>query len=492
MIHIVLGLAPLLAPISTSPAGLLAHEASLTASVAASPQSADLHVDVAQPERRLSTDERDAIYDTLSNEPRITPTVRVVNAVGPSGVYIETDTTQRVNHWMMGPRDVNTRGGGTGVVVHEDGFIVTNYHVVKGAHKIQVSFADDLEPYPADLLSYKESEDLALLLIRLTPERRAAWNSLASANGNVQEPKFPAVRMGQSHDLMPGEQVVAIGNPHGQAHTVSTGIVSGLHRQVQVQNLLFRDLIQTDASINLGNSGGPLLNIRGELIGINTVMNLNAENIGFAIPVDRVRETLAEELFPNARTSWLGFELAPGEPLVVSHVWPGSPADQARICEGDQLVDLGGTPLTSKQAFLDASLQLHPQEATAITVQRSGRDATTNLVPWDRLDGLLYERVGIVARELVLGRDSYLIIDVVAVDGPADQLGLKPGDLIPAVRPNSPGMMRPLRIRDRRDLAGVIEHLNTGTSIAVDVYRDLNENNQYEKNELLKGEFRLR
>ncbi|MDG2261341.1 MAG: trypsin-like peptidase domain-containing protein [Actinomycetota bacterium] len=490
MTQLALGLVPLLASVLLPSSASSEHTAA--PSSIALPQGSILHVDSAGPTRRLSADERAAIYGTLSTEPRITPTVRVVNAVGPSVVYIETDTTQRVNHWMTGTRDVNTRGGGTGVVVHEGGFIVTNYHVVKGAHKIQVSFSDDLEPFPADLLSYKESEDLALLLIRLTPERRKTLNALASQNGETAEARFPAVRMGKSHDLMPGERVIAIGNPHGQAHTVSTGIVSGLHRQVQVQNLVFRDLIQTDASINLGNSGGPLLNVRGELIGINTVMNLNAENIGFAIPVDRVRETLAEELFPNARTSWLGLELHPGTPLIVKRVWPGGPADLAMICEGDLLISLGETELTTKQAFLDASLLLQPQIPTLIRVQRSGQDETTSLVPWDHLDGLLFEKVGVVAREQVITRDSYLIIEIVATGSPADQLGLKPGDLIPAIRPKAPGMLRALRIRDRRDLAGVIEHLAVGTSIAVDVYRDLNENGNFEQNELLKGEFRLR
>ena len=96
-----------------------------------------------------------------------------------------------------------------------------------------------------------------------------------------------------------------------RGYTVSTGIISGLHRDVSVpgRDLNFRGLIQTDASINFGNSGGPLLNIHGELIGINTVMNASAENIGFAIPVDRVRQVLEDVLFPNARRTWLGFDV---------------------------------------------------------------------------------------------------------------------------------------------------------------------------------------
>ena len=125
--------------------------------------------------------------------------------------------------------------------------------------------------------------------------------------------------MGTSADLMPGERVIAIGNPYGQSHTVSTGIISGLHRDVPIpdQGLHFRDLIQTAASINLGNSGGPLLNIYGELIGINTVISAGAENIGFAIPVARVKFVLSNYLLDlRVARSYLGAEFDVDRQLV--------------------------------------------------------------------------------------------------------------------------------------------------------------------------------
>ena len=234
----------------------------------------------------------DALYDILQEEERITPEVRIVQAVVPAVVFIETEfLAQRNSFGFLFSRSYE--GSGSGVVVHPDGYIVTNYHVVAGARAIKVSFARIPGQFEAELVSFKRSEDLALLRIR-------------------GDGPFPTVRLGTSSDLLEAERVVAIGNPYGQTHTVSKGIISGLHRDVQVpgQNLVFTDLIQTDASINFGNSGGPLLNIRGELIGINTAMNSQAENIGFAIPVDRVRDVLNDILFPRARRSWLGFELA--------------------------------------------------------------------------------------------------------------------------------------------------------------------------------------
>jgi S1-C subfamily serine protease len=246
---------------------------------------------------------------------RITPTVSVVQAASPAVVYIQTGAT------VLG-RDIFGRivsrefgGAGSGVVIRKEGFIITNYHVVRDADRITVSFDkafDDTE-YKANLVSYVEDEDLALLKI---------------AGDRV----FPTIPLGRSHDLMPGETVVAIGNPYGQTITVTGGIISGLHRNVPVPQsgggvLQFPDLIQTDASINPGNSGGPLLNVNGELIGINTAMNMQAQNIGFAIPVDRVRSVLENQLLsPETAPAWLGFEIEPGDHLCIARVVPGSPA----------------------------------------------------------------------------------------------------------------------------------------------------------------------
>lgn len=433
--------------------------------------------------------DRDDAYDSLRRFERRTPVVEVAAVVGPSVVYIETETVGTVASWPFQPRRVLQQGAGTGVVVHEDGYVVTNFHVVKGARRITVSFAGDPVAYVAELLSYKEAEDLALL--RITEEgildRSELREGLAAGaipdttgpspqNGLVRvknpRPPYPAVRMGTSADLMIGEPVVAIGNPHGQEHTVSDGIVSGLHRNVQAQDLLFRNLIQTDASINLGNSGGPLLNIHGELIGINTVMNMAAENIGFAIPVDRVREVLEEELLPNAHRAWMGLEFVEGEPGLVSGVTPGGPADNAGLCAGDRIVSLGDRDVGSDEDWLLASLPISPGSLAEVSVLRAGAEETVllRMVPWDKTDGLLWGTLGLRVQAIRTRSGELVRVTSVQEGGPAAETGVEAGDVLPAVRPPGTGG-RSIAIRTPRDLAALAARLESGDDLEIEVLR---------------------
>jgi serine protease Do len=151
--------------------------------------------------------------------------------------------------------------------------------------------------------------------------------------------------MGRSSDLMIGETVVAIGNPFGLSHSVTTGVVSALNRSIQVGEQTYKDFIQTDAAINPGNSGGPLLNIQGELVGINTAIYGEAQGIGFAIPVDRARRIVEDLLaYGEVQPVWFGLEFQPLTPelaaylgfsgrasLLVSQVFPNSPAEKAGL-----------------------------------------------------------------------------------------------------------------------------------------------------------------
>ncbi|MEE8467445.1 MAG: trypsin-like peptidase domain-containing protein [Planctomycetota bacterium] len=426
---------------------------------------------------------QDALYAELQQVSRVTPEVLVVQAVTPTVVHIETEITQRVRS-IFGTTEQMLSGSGSGVVIHSEGYIVTNYHVVKGAQSILVSFDGDPDRYPAELVSFVRSEDLALL--KVEPRRQRPGSQRAGG--------FPTVRMGTSAGLYPGERVIAIGNPYGQSHTVSTGIISGLHRDVPIpdQGLHFGDLIQTDASINLGNSGGPLLNIRGELIGINTVMNRQAENIGFAIPVDRVREVLTDLLFPQARSSWLGFDLAPGEPLQVAHVWADGPADTAGICEGDLLLELAGKRISSQDDFLHASLEVQPGREIPLSLAKAGGGSRqVTLDTWDRVDGLLFERLGLTVRTRKIGRQTWIFVDRLRPDGPAQEIGLRIGDLIPAIQPQLGRRRPPLRIRDRETLARVVAGLEPGVLIDLDVYRDENGDHAYASNERYEGSLTL-
>src|SRR5207253_4915796 len=172
-------------------------------------------------------------------------------------------------------RKVN--GMGTGVVIDERGYIITNFHVVDGVQKIEVTLADGAD-YVAQLVASEPTADLAVIKI--------------SAPG-----KLPVITTGTSSDVLIGETVVAVGNAYGYHDTVTEGIVSALHRSVQVSDSQgYEDLIQTSAQINPGNSGGPLVNIDGEMIGINVAVRAGAQGIGFAIPVDKAMNIAAKLL----------------------------------------------------------------------------------------------------------------------------------------------------------------------------------------------------
>jgi S1-C subfamily serine protease len=290
---------------------------------------------------------------------------------------------------------------------------------------------------------------------------------------------------------MPGEPVVAIGNPHGQTYTVSTGIISGLHRDVAVpqRGLHFRGLIQTDASINRGNSGGPLLNIRGELIGINSAMNEAAENIGFAIPVDRVKQVLTDVLFPQARASWLGFEVAEDDTLRETYVTPDGPAQQAGICERDVVLAQDGEQVTTNEEFVHSRLQVEPNSPVRVDVRHAGKDEVRELVAWPPLDGILFERLGITVNERRVRDQVFVQVDRIRTGGPADQIGMLPGDLVPALRPDVRRGTRAYRIQDREVLAALVAHLDRDTFVELDVYRYSESLSDYQR---LTGRLKLR
>ena len=449
-------------------------------------------------------EDRNELYDDLKKEERETPTSRVVRAVTPSVVFVETEMRQTVST-IFGARERTARGAGSGVVIHPSGLIVTNYHVVEGANQIRVSFEGEPDSHPAELMSFVREEDLALLKIRRPGPSTATENPRGRSNVGPASPEspgalrqtrqpstFPSVRLGSSSDLMPGERVVAIGSPHGQTYTVSTGIISGLRRNVAVPNrrLNFSGLIQTDASINLGNSGGPLLNIHGELIGINTVMNSSAENIGFAIPVDRVRQVLDDILFPNARKVWFGFETEErGGQLFVTSVSEGGPAEGSGICEGVRLVSLNGVPLRDNESYLLESLQIEPGEVAKVRVAGADGEFDAVIETWDELNGQFFVDIGVkVSVERVNNnQETALMVMAVRPGSAANDLGLEPGDIIPAVRPRNHRSGFGYLLVDKGSLRTLLDRTPKGTEIEVDAYRDLNQDGSYHRGEQLKG-----
>lgn len=232
------------------------------------------------------------------------------------------------------------RGEGSGFIIHEDGLVVTNHHVVEDARRITVVTLDG-EEYPAEVVGTDPRTDIAL--VRMETDRR-----------------LPVAALGESSDLRVGDWVVAIGNPLGLEHSVTVGIVSALgRRDIRPEGRdLIEDFIQTDASINPGNSGGPLLDINGNVVGVNSAVNIAANGIGFAIPIDMVKALLPQLLTGEVIRSYLGvrtgsvpdelreeLELRAEAGAYVVEVVDGSPASLAGLRRGDVIVEFGGSEI---------------------------------------------------------------------------------------------------------------------------------------------------
>jgi serine protease Do len=248
-------------------------------------------------------------------------------------------------------------GMGSGVLIDGRGYILTNHHVVDKVQGIEVQLSDGTT-YPARVLQYDPIMDLAVLKVD-------ADHSLA------------AIDIGTSSDLMVGETVITIGNAFGYENTVSVGIVSALHRDVTLSDdQVYRNLIQTDACINPGNSGGPLINVDGELIGINVAVRAGAQGIGFALPIDEVKRVAAEMLSTRRLAStWHGLvasEQRKGTKrrILISEVQQGSPAEAAGFKPGDELVRVGQMAVGSALDVERGMLDVRPGHPAKVTIRR--------------------------------------------------------------------------------------------------------------------------
>ncbi len=377
---------------------------------------------------------------------RWTPEARVYQLAGPAVVSIDIsgDILRRVGFGQVQRRH-GLIGQGTGVVIDASGLVITNSHVAvpdepgvdPKSITIQVSFAERFggRSYAATVLSIDRQWDLALLKIE-------------------GKGPFHTIPLGRSDDLLPGERVVTIGTPYGNQHSVTSGILSGMARDIEVtppgggKPVQISGLLQTDAPINPGNSGGPLLNVYGQLIGINSATMLAADGIGFAIPVDRVREILDSRLLDvgHSQRFWAGMTVVDGggEALPkVTCVHPRGPARAAQIEVGDRIVSVDGQPvhavgdyatlLLPHRAGDTVRLGLRSPDGKKRTVQLrllppEDRD-TIGLLGFDaRREWINYRSDGWIQRLPVLR-----ITKVYPGTGAAD-LGLKPGDVVVAVR----------------------------------------------------------
>jgi len=259
-----------------------------------------------------------------------------------------------------------SEGMGSGFIISADGYILTNEHVIGSATEINVYLANQEKSLPAKVVGSDEELDLAVLKINAA--------------------KLPYLKLGNDNNIRVGEWVIAIGNPYGLDHTVTTGVISAKGRPVQVEDRQYKNLLQTDASINPGNSGGPLLNLAGEVIGINTAVNSSAQGIGFAIPANTVT-TVLDTLIENGKVSrpWMGvyiqtlnaelanqLNLQSSEGALLSGVVAGSPAAKAGLQQGDAILSINKQKITDASDITDFIEKSKVGDRVTLLVERNG------------------------------------------------------------------------------------------------------------------------
>ena len=326
---------------------------------------------------------------------------------------------------------------GSGVIIDSiHKYILTNHHVIVRASKITITLANHQE-FEARVVGTDPESDLAVLKIET-------------------DSAIPAITMGGSGDLMIGETVIAIGNPFGLSHTVTTGVISALNRSVRTGAGVYHNFIQIDASINPGNSGGPLLNINGELIGINTAIYSGAEGIGFAIPIDRAKRIVSDLInYGRVHTAWLGvmvqdlnenlvnyFHLPVDYGALVTEIVAGSPAKNRGLKRGDIITELNKNKIKSSGDYYNQLSQHTANEMIHLAFFRNGKrkkiDIKSAKFPPDLALTLAFERLGFGVEELsrslavkyrLKEKEGLVIVDI-KEGSQADSIGLKPGDIV--------------------------------------------------------------
>lgn len=306
----------------------------------------------------------------------------VVDKTAPAVVKIETVIQSRVQldpmlndpffRQFFGaqemPQTQTQTGLGSGFIVSEDGYIVTNNHVIEGANQIKVTLSNN-KTYSAKVIGADSELDLAVL--KINPQG-----------------KLPTLTFGSSDGIRVGDWVIAIGNPYGLDHTVTVGVISAKGRPVSIENRKFRNLLQTDASINPGNSGGPLINLNGQVVGVNTAVNASAQGIGFAIPSSTVA-SVYNQLITKGSVShpYIGVSIQPAgdqQGALVAGVVPSGPADEAGLKTGDIIVKFNGQEITDTQSLLDAVAETQVGQNTTINVVRSGQSKEIKIIIGDK------------------------------------------------------------------------------------------------------------
>ncbi|MBU3947978.1 MAG: Do family serine endopeptidase [Proteobacteria bacterium] len=344
-------------------------------------------------------------------------------------------------------REFKQRSLGSGFIIDKEGYIVTNNHVVQDSDKIKVILKNEKE-YNAEIIGRDPNTDLALIKIK-------------------DENSLPVLNLGDSDALKVGQWVVAIGSPFGLEHTVTAGIVSAKGRVIGSGP--YDDYIQTDASINPGNSGGPLLNMNGEVIGINTIIIAGGQGIGFAIPINLARGIVDQlKKHGDVTRGWLGitiqnlpadlseyFRIEGGKGVLVSDVIPGDPADKAGIRPKDIITKINGQKIDSSRTLLKIVAEMGVGKNVKINILRDGKEKIFNVEIAKRTDGKIASKtdslkgepdeIGIrvanltpeIARRYDISEKEGVIVIAIDPDGKAAEAGIVPGDIIKEINHQS-------------------------------------------------------
>ena len=326
---------------------------------------------------------------------------------------------------------------GSGVIIDgKKGLILTNAHVIQKTGTIKVVLKDERE-FEAQIVGADPDSDLAVLKID-------------------SEQVLPAIKMGSSEDLMIGETVIAIGNPFGFSHTVTTGVISAINRSIRAEDRVYHAFIQIDASINPGNSGGPLLNINGDLIGINTAIYAKAQGIGFAIPIGKARKIISDLIqYGEVIQAWIGItvqdideklarylKVPAKRGIMVTSVEPESPAQKAGLQESDIILSIDNKKITSVGDYQSVAKSLAAGKKLKAKFLRNGKKKTvvvkTKVFPIDLADDLAYRILGLRVEDLsgknrnryrIIAREGVMISEIKENSDLAG-IGARPGDVI--------------------------------------------------------------
>jgi len=305
-------------------------------------------------------------------------TIALFRAASPAVVYI-TSIEVRRNIFSLNIHEI-PQGSGSGFIWDKQGRVVTNYHVIEAASRVEVTLADR-STWQATLVGVAPDKDLAVLQISAPAE------------------KLTPLPLGESHNLLVGQKVFAIGNPFGLDQSLTSGIVSALGREIQsATGRTIQGVIQTDAAINKGNSGGPLLNLAGEVVGINTATVLDAQNIGFAIPADKAKrgleqvKSLGKIVYP-----FLGIEyrlvnktvqqeqnLPVDYGVLVRDVVAESSAAKAGVLAGDIILEFNGERISQENSLADIIQKYDPGDAVVLKVLRNKQEKILNATLGER------------------------------------------------------------------------------------------------------------